>query len=87
MSKLDEFKDLDAALAGFALGEEGVRPAHACGDFPLRQAGFFTGGDQFLEKSVVFPSEGGGAGALVTPRAKGETVYRRRKLGPGLGWL
>lgn len=53
LSKLDEFKDFDAALAGLAFGEERVRPAHACGDFTLRQASFFTGRDQFFEKSVI----------------------------------
>lgn len=53
MSKLNEFKDFDAALAGLAFGEERVRPTHACGDFALCQAGFFTGRDQFFEKSIV----------------------------------
>ena len=53
MSKLDQFKDFDAALAGLAFGEERVRPAHKCGDFALGQADFFTGRDQFFKKSVV----------------------------------
>ncbi len=53
MSKLDEFKDFDTALAGLAFGEERVRPAHECGDFALGQAGFFTGRDQFFKKSVI----------------------------------
>lgn len=53
LSKLDEFKDFDAALSGLAFGEEGVRPAHLCGDFTLRQAGFLPRRDQFFEKSVV----------------------------------
>lgn len=53
LSKLDEFKDFDAALAGLAFGEEGMRPAHECGDFALGQASFFAGRGQFFKKSVV----------------------------------
>ena len=53
MSKLDKFEDFDAALASLAFGEEGVRPAHAGGNFALRQANFFAGRDQFLDKSIV----------------------------------
>ena len=38
LSKLDEFKYFDAALAGLALREKRMCPFHACGDFTLRQA-------------------------------------------------
>lgn len=53
LSKLDEFKHFDTALAGLAFGEKGMRPFHPCGDFALRQARFFAGRDQLFEKSVV----------------------------------
>jgi hypothetical protein len=53
LSKLDEFKDFDAALARLAFREEGMRPYHTCGDFTLRHARFFAGRDQLLKKSIV----------------------------------
>ena len=53
LSKLDEFKYFDAALARLALREKGMRSFHACGDFTLRQARFLAGQDQFFKKSVI----------------------------------
>jgi hypothetical protein len=53
LSKLDEFKYFDAALAGLALREKRMRPFHACGDFTLCQARFLAGRDQLLKKPVV----------------------------------
>lgn len=53
LSKLDEFKYFDAALARLAFREKGMRSFHACGDFPLRQACFLTGRNQLFKKSIV----------------------------------
>ena len=53
LSKLDEFKYFDAALARLALREKGMRSFHACGDFTLRQARFLAGQDQLFKKPVV----------------------------------
>lgn len=53
LSKLNEFKDFDTALARFAFREKRMRPFHACRDFPLRQAHCFAGRDQLFDKSVV----------------------------------
>jgi hypothetical protein len=53
LSKLDEFKHFDTALARLAFREKGMRPFHPCRDFALRHARFFAGRDQLLEKSVI----------------------------------
>jgi hypothetical protein len=53
LSKLNEFKDFDTALARLAFREERVRPFHACGDFALCQTRFLAGRDEFFEESVV----------------------------------
>jgi len=53
LSKLDQFEDFDAALASLAFGEERVRPAHARGNFALRQARSLAGRDQLFKELVV----------------------------------
>lgn len=53
ISKPYQFKHFDAALARHAFRKEGVRPAHARGNFVLRQARFLAGGNQLFKKSVV----------------------------------
>jgi hypothetical protein len=53
LSKLDEFKYFDAALARLAFREKGMRSFHPCGDFTLRQARFLAGRDQLFKKPVV----------------------------------
>ena len=46
LGQLQQFHHVDAALAGFALGKKGVRPAHQRGNFTLRQVRRLTGSDQ-----------------------------------------
>jgi len=53
LSKLDQFKHFNAALARLTFREEGVRPTHAGGDFSLRQPSFFAGRDQLFKKFVI----------------------------------
>lgn len=53
LSKLDEFKDLNAAFPRLTFREKGMRSAHTRRDFALRQPGRFTTRDQLLKESVV----------------------------------
>ena len=53
LSKLDEFKHFDTALACLAFGEKGMRPFHPCGDFTLCQARFLAGRDQLFKKPII----------------------------------
>lgn len=53
LSKLDEFKYLDAAFARLAFREERVCSSHAGADLSRCQPGFLAGRNQFFKKSVV----------------------------------
>ena len=56
--ELQEFHDVNAALARFALRQKGMRKAQMLGNFALIEAGFLSGCDQSLKDCIIFSLKG-----------------------------